>query len=67
VEIPDNLQLIGLGLNVFGTAVIFMFAYPLKSERWSRLFLALTRFALVLMFCGFLLQFLAAHLVGQGR
>jgi hypothetical protein len=62
----DSLQLIGLGLNALGTAVIFMFAYPPKRERWSGFFLGLTRFALVLMFCGFMLQFLAAYLAGHG-
>ena len=38
---------------------IFMFAYPPQDERRHRLFLILTRMALILMFCGFLLQVLA--------
>ena len=58
------LHLIGLGLNVLGTAIIFMFAYPPSDDRWRGLFLALTRIALILMFCGFVLQFLAALNVG---
>jgi len=55
----NTLLLIGLGLNVVGTATIFMFAYPPQDERRHRLFLTLTRMALILMFCGFLLQVLA--------
>jgi hypothetical protein len=54
------LQLIGLGLNVIGTAAIFMFAYPPADVRKRSFFLVLTRVALILMFCGFLLQFIAA-------
>jgi hypothetical protein len=57
---PSLLQLIGLALNVIGTAAIFMFAYPPEDERKRALFLLLTRLALVLMFCGFLLQLIAA-------
>ena len=48
----NTLLLIGLGLNVVGTATIFMFAYPPLDERRHRLFLILTRMALILMFCG---------------
>jgi hypothetical protein len=53
-------QLIGLSLNVIGTAIIFMFAYPPQDERRRALFLVLARLALILIFCGFLLQLLAA-------
>jgi len=52
----NTLLLIGLGLNVVGAATIFMFAYPPQDERRHRLFLTLTRMALTLVFCGFLLQ-----------
>jgi hypothetical protein len=54
------LQLIGLTLNVIGTAVIFLFAYPPADERRRAFFLLLTRVALLLMFCGFLLQLISA-------
>jgi hypothetical protein len=56
----NTLQLIGLGLNVVGTAAIVMFAYPPQDERRRVLFVVLTRAALILIFCGFLLQLLAA-------
>lgn len=54
------MQLIGLSLNVIGTAIVFMFAYPPQDERRRALFLVLARLALILIFCGFLLQLLAA-------
>jgi hypothetical protein len=54
------LQLLGLALSVMGTAAIFMFAYPPEDELRRKFFLLLTSLALILMFCGFLLQFLAA-------
>jgi hypothetical protein len=57
----NALYLAGLALNVVGTAIIFMFAYPPQNERWRGIFLGLTRIALLLMFCGFVLQFLAAY------
>ena len=53
----NTLLLIGLGLNVVGTATIFMFAYPPQDERRHRLFLTLTRMALILMFCAFCCRF----------
>jgi hypothetical protein len=56
----SSLQLLGLSLNVLGTAAIFMFAYPPADERKRGFYLLLTRLALVLMFCGFLLQLMAA-------
>ena len=56
----SSLQLIGLTLNVVGTAVIFLFAYPPADERKRAFFLFLTRLALILMFCGFLLQLISA-------
>jgi hypothetical protein len=54
------LQLIGLTLDVIGTAVIFLFAYPPADERNRAFFLLLTRGALLLMFGGFLLQLISA-------
>ena len=51
------LQLSGLALCVVGVAVIFLFGYPPKEEA---LFTRLSRLALLLVFCGFLLQFAAA-------
>jgi hypothetical protein len=54
------LQIAGLALNVVGTAIIFMFAYPALDERRRALFVGLTRIAVLLMFCGFVLQLLAA-------
>ena len=55
-----SLQPLGLSLNVIGTAVIFMFAYPPTDERKRCFYLLLTRLALILMFGGFLLQLMAA-------
>jgi hypothetical protein len=55
-----TLRLIGLGLNVVGVALIFMFAYPPQDARRQALFIRLSRFAVLLVFCGFLLQFVAA-------
>jgi hypothetical protein len=57
-----TLQLIGLALNVVGAALIFLFAYPLQDERRKVLFIRLSRLALLLVFCGFLLQFVGALL-----
>ena len=51
------LQLTGLALNVVGSALIFMFAYPPQDGR--RQVIRLSRFAVLLVFCGFLLQFVA--------
>jgi hypothetical protein len=53
-------QLIGLALNVVGVALIFLFAYPLQDERQKVFFIRLSRLALLLVFCGFLLQFVGA-------
>ena len=55
-----TLQLIGLALNVVGVALIFLFAYPPQDERRKVFFIRLSRFALLLVFCGFLLQFVGA-------
>ena len=55
-----TLRLIGLGLNVVGGAIIFMFAYPPQDARRQALFVRLSRFAVLLVFCGFLLQLVAA-------
>ena len=55
-----TLQLIGLALNVVGVALIFMFAYPPPDGRRQLLFIRLSRFAVLLVFCGFLPQFAAA-------
>jgi hypothetical protein len=54
------LQLSGLALCVVGVAVIFLFGYPPKEEERQVLFTRLSRLALLLVFCGFLLQFAAA-------
>jgi hypothetical protein len=54
------LQLIGLALCVMGVAIIFLFGYPPKEEERQALFIRLSRLALLLVFCGFLLQFAAA-------
>ena len=55
----EALELLGLLLNVVGTGLIFLFAYPPLDERRRRYFLALTRGALLFMFIGFVLQFIA--------
>jgi hypothetical protein len=55
------LQVIGLALNVLGTALIFLFAYPGSDERRGAMFVRVTRMALLLMFCGFMLQLVAAY------
>jgi hypothetical protein len=54
------LHLFGLALNVLGTAIIFVFAYPPREEGRAKLFVALARVAVLLMFFGFLLQLAAA-------
>jgi hypothetical protein len=55
-----TLQLIGLASNVLGAALIFMFGYP-PEDAWRRLlYVRLSRFAVLLVFCGFLLQLIAA-------
>jgi hypothetical protein len=56
-----TLQLMGLALNVVEVALIFLFAYPPQDER-KVLFIRLSRFAVLLVFCGFLLQFVRALL-----
>jgi hypothetical protein len=54
--------LIGLALNVVGVALVFLFAYPPQDERRKVFFIRLSRLALLLVFCGFLLQFVGALL-----
>ena len=60
-----TLRLIGLGLNVVAVALIFMFAYPPQDLRRQTLFIRLSRFGVLLVFCGFLLQFVAALYEGE--
>jgi hypothetical protein len=54
------LHLVGLALNVIGAGLLFVFAYPPKEEARQAVYLGVARVALVLVFFGFLLQFLAA-------
>ena len=54
------LQLIGLAFNVVGVGLIFLFGYPPKDEDRQAVFVRLSRMALLLVFCGFLLQLVAA-------
>jgi hypothetical protein len=54
------LQLTGLALCVVGAAIIFLFGYPPKEEERRALFTRFSRLALLLVFCGFLLQLAAA-------
>ena len=56
----NGLQLIGLALCVLGVAIIFLFGYPPKDEARQAMFIRLSRLALLLVFCGFLLQLAAA-------
>jgi hypothetical protein len=48
-----------MALNVVGSALIFMFAYPPQDGRRQAMFIRLSRFAVLLVFCGFVLQFVA--------
>ena len=52
-------HLVGLALNVIGAGLLFVFAYPPKEEAQQAAYLGVARVALVLVFFGFLLQFLA--------
>ena len=54
------MQLVGLAFCVVGVALIFLFGYPPKDEGRQALFVRLSRLALLLVFCGFLLQLAAA-------
>jgi len=56
------LELAGLALNVVGVALIFMFGYPPKDEARQALLIRFSRFALLLVFCGFVLQLVSAIL-----
>jgi hypothetical protein len=56
------LELAGLALNVVGVALTFMFSYPPKDEARQALLIRLSRFALLLVFCGFVLQLVSAIL-----
>jgi len=53
------LQLTGLTLCDIGVAIIFVFGYPPKEEERQALFAHLSRLALLLVLCGFLLQLAA--------
>jgi hypothetical protein len=57
--VSDLLQLVGLGLNVLGSALIFFFGYPPRGVRRETTFMRAARSALLMVFCGFLLQFVA--------
>ena len=57
---PTLLHLLGLGLNVIGTALIFLYAYPPADEARRDQYVGFTRIALLLVFLGFLAQFAAA-------
>jgi hypothetical protein len=59
-----TLRLVGLALNVLGAGLVFMFAYPPHDERRQGIYVRLSRFAVLLIFCGFLLQFVGAHYEG---
>ena len=54
-----GLQLTGLTLCDIGVAIIFVFGYPPKEEERQALFAHLSRLALLLVLCGFLLQLAA--------
>ena len=54
------LHLIGLGLSVVGTALVFLYAYPPTDEARRARYVRLTRVAVLLIFLGFLLQFIGA-------
>jgi hypothetical protein len=59
------LHIIGLALNVIGTGIIFMWAYPPDDEGRRRRYVRLSRFALLLVFCGFLLQLITTIYDGR--
>ena len=59
------LHAMGLALNVVGTGMVFVFAYPPREERRAAFFVALSRLAILLIFFGFLLQLVAALLEGS--
>lgn len=54
------LHLLGLGLSVLGTALIFLYAYPPTDETRRDQYVGFTRIAVFLVFLGFLLQFAGA-------
>lgn len=54
------LYLAGLALNIIGTGLIFVFAYPPREEERQNFYVGLARLALLLVFFGFLLQLAAA-------
>jgi hypothetical protein len=60
-----GLHITGLALNVVGAAIIFMCAYPPDDDARRRRHVSWSRFALLLVFCGFLLQLITA--VYDGR
>ena len=59
------LHILGLALNVIGAGIIFMWAYPPEDDRRRRRYVSLSRFALLLVFCGFLLQLITAIYDGR--
>jgi hypothetical protein len=54
------LQMTGLALNVAGAALVFMVGYPPQDSPRQGMFIRLSRVGILLIFCGFLLQFVAA-------
>jgi hypothetical protein len=57
---PHLLQLLGLGLNVIGTALIFLYAYPPADQARREQYVGFTRIAVLLVFMGFVVQFAGA-------
>ena len=55
----------GLALNVLGAGIIFMFAYPPDDEGRRMRYVRLSRLAILLVFCGFFLQLIAATYDGR--
>ena len=59
------LHILGLALNVIGAGIIFMFAYPPDDEGRRMRYVRLSRLAILLVFCGFFLQLIAAAYDGR--
>jgi len=59
------LHILGLALNVIGAGIIFMFAYPPDDEGRRMRYVRLSRLAILLVFCGFFLQLIAATYDGR--
>jgi hypothetical protein len=60
-----GLHIFGLALNVIGAGIIFMFAYPADDEGRRTRYVRLSRFAILLVFCGFFLQLIATAYDGR--